>query len=168
MASGAASHPVTVSGPARLDETAVRAWGERVGRDVPTPVVIGLEGPLGAGKSVLARAIGRGAGVTEPMPSPSYNLLFRYPAGDGRTLVHLDLYRLERPDELDELGWFELPAPDELVVVEWPGRAEGRLPSDHWHIRIDPVPGASHLRSVTARPVGAHPALPLLGPDAGL
>jgi tRNA threonylcarbamoyladenosine biosynthesis protein TsaE len=88
----------------RLDEESLVRWGARIGETVTTPVLIALVGSLGVGKSVLARAVGDGAGVRQPMPSPSFNLLFRYSAFDGLEVVHLDLYRLERPDELWELS----------------------------------------------------------------
>ncbi|MGD8281272.1 MAG: tRNA (adenosine(37)-N6)-threonylcarbamoyltransferase complex ATPase subunit type 1 TsaE, partial [Gemmatimonadota bacterium] len=68
----------------RLDEAELVRWGTGIGADVNPPVVIGLSGQLGAGKSVLARAIGAGAGVTATMPSPSYTLVQRYQGRDGR------------------------------------------------------------------------------------
>ena len=75
----------------RLDEASLALWGERIGETVDTPVVLGLRGELGAGKSVLARAIGKGAGVSAAMPSPSFNLLFRYPARPDGSLADRDL-----------------------------------------------------------------------------
>jgi tRNA threonylcarbamoyladenosine biosynthesis protein TsaE len=141
-----------------LDEAALRAWGQRIGESVPAPLFIALRGDLGAGKSVLARAIARGAGVAATMPSPTYNLLFRYPAADGAEVVHLDLYRLERPQEVIELGWRELGAAHEIVVVEWPERAEKLLPPDRWEIRLHTVDALT--RAVDAEPHGNVPALP--------
>lgn len=143
----------------RLDEAALVRWGERVGQTVDTPVFLGLQGPLGAGKSVLARAIGQGLGVKQPMPSPSFNLLFRYGARLGVQVVHMDLYRLDTPDELWELGWEELGQPNEVVLVEWPERAEGFLPPDHWLIELSLVPGRPLLRDVGVVRVGQPPEL---------
>ena len=143
----------------RLDESSLVLWGERIGETVETPVVLGLRGPLGAGKSVLARAIGVGAGVLEAMPSPSFNLLFRYPARPGKEVVHLDLYRVASPDELWELGWESLGADHEIVIVEWPERAEKLMPMDHWLIELSATPGDSELRDVKVRRVGAPPVL---------
>ena len=114
----------------RLDEIELERWGERIGSTIRPPAFICLEGQLGAGKSALARAIGRGAGVEVAMPSPSYNLLLRYPASSSREVVHIDLYRLESPDDLWELGWSQLGSESEIVLVEWADRAEGALPSD--------------------------------------
>ena len=143
----------------RLDEAGLARWGEIIGETVDTPVVLGLQGELGAGKSVLARAIGKGAGVRAAMPSPSFNLLFRYPAGLGRQVVHLDLYRVAEPDELWELGWQDLGAEQEIVIVEWPERADSLMPADHWLIEICATPGKSELRDVAVRRVGVPPDL---------
>ena len=141
----------------RLDEASLARWGERIGETVDTPVVLGLRGELGAGKSVLARAIGKGAGVRAAMPSPSFNLLFRYPAGLGRQVVHLDLYRVAEPDELWELGWQDLGAEQEIVIVEWPERADSLMPADHWLIKLAATPGEAELRDVEVRRVGVPP-----------
>ena len=103
-----------------LTEAELVAWGERIGEAADPPLFLALRGDLGAGKSTLARAIARGAGVEGPVPSPTFNLLFRYETPRGVTLAHLDLYRLEDPEEVWELGWGELPEAREIVVVDWP------------------------------------------------
>lgn len=143
----------------RLDEAELVRWGVRIGASMTPPVVIGLSGPLGAGKSVLARAIGAGAGVSARMPSPSYTLLQRYPGHEGRQVVHLDLYRIESPEELHELGWAQLGQDDEIVLVEWPQRAGKLLPSDHWLIDIDVPDEQPHLRDIEVLRVGSPPDL---------
>jgi tRNA threonylcarbamoyladenosine biosynthesis protein TsaE len=139
----------------RLDEAELKRWGRRIGQTVERPVIIALRGSLGAGKSVLARAIGSGAGVSEAMPSPTYNLLLRYPLASGGALVHLDLYRLESPDELWELGWAQLGEEGEIVLVEWPERAEDLMPPDHWVIRLTVPEGEPTLRDVEVHRSGA-------------
>jgi tRNA threonylcarbamoyl adenosine modification protein YjeE len=143
----------------RLDEFALVEWGKEIGRSVAAPVFIGLSGPLGAGKSVLARAIGAGAGVDAHMPSPTFTLLQRYPTGRGRSVVHLDLYRIGSPDELWELGWGQLPGDDEMVLVEWPERAGPLLPADRWMIELAAPPVRSDLREVSVTRVGVPPEL---------
>lgn len=130
------------------------------------PLVVALRGPLGAGKSVLARAIARGAGVSSPMPSPTYNLLFTY-ALDGRTVHHLDLYRLEDPEDVWELGWEELGRGRELVLIEWPERAERLLPEGRWEVLLGLA--GEGLRTVRVERRGhapPPPRLPVSG-DAG-
>lgn len=143
-----------------LTEKEVVQWGTRIGETVVTPVFIALRGPLGAGKSVLARAVARGAGVEGPIPSPTFNLLFRYPSPGGVDVVHMDLFRLRDPDELWELGWDEVGTERELVMVEWPERAGSLLPADRWEIQlVVPSPG-SLLREVKVSREGAPPHLP--------
>lgn len=143
---------------ADLTEAELTAWGERVGRETTTPLVIALRGDLGAGKSTLARAIARGAGVQGEVPSPTFNLMFEYDTPRGR-VHHLDLYRLEREDEVWDLGWAELGAPGDLVLIEWPERAEALLPAPRWEVTLEET-GDDGRRRVDARPTGAPPALP--------
>jgi tRNA threonylcarbamoyl adenosine modification protein YjeE len=91
--------------------------------------VIALRGPLGAGKSELARALIRArAGAEIEVPSPSFTLVQDYPLGD-LVLRHIDLYRLGAPGELAELG-LDAPEPDEVWLVEWPECAGDDFPRD--------------------------------------
>jgi tRNA threonylcarbamoyl adenosine modification protein YjeE len=161
---GAAAQTTPVSSVHEgVDEQRLELWGEQVGRLAQTPLFIALRGDLGAGKSVLARAIARGAGVEAVMPSPTYNLLYRYDAAEGRTLVHMDLYRLEREAEVWELGWRELGTAGELALVEWPERAQSLLPPDRWDILLEVT--APELRRIRLTPHGDVPALPTLHED---
>jgi tRNA threonylcarbamoyl adenosine modification protein YjeE len=121
--------------------------------------VLALRGELGAGKSVFARAIARGAGVTGGIPSPTFNLLFRYETPRGVTVSHLDLYRLEDREEVWELGWRELGDGNEIVLIEWPQRAEELLPGRRWDIRIE-AGSSDDTRIVTAEPANAPHPLP--------
>ncbi|HEU0055543.1 MAG TPA: tRNA (adenosine(37)-N6)-threonylcarbamoyltransferase complex ATPase subunit type 1 TsaE [Longimicrobium sp.] len=143
-----------------VTEAELAAWGERIGREAAVPLVIALRGDLGAGKSTLARAVARGAGVAGEIPSPTFNLLFRYDTPRAR-VHHLDLYRLEHPEEVWDLGWSELGAEGDLVLVEWPERAEALLPRDRWDVELEEI-GDPERRRVEARPVGEPPALPPL------
>jgi tRNA threonylcarbamoyladenosine biosynthesis protein TsaE len=143
-----------------LDEAGLVAWGERIGREAGLPLVLALRGPLGAGKSVLARAVARGAGVTGALPSPTFNLLYRYELSGGRAVVHLDLYRLTRADEVWELGWRELGGEGELVVIEWPERAEALLPVDRYDVWLEPETADAGLRRVKVERRGEPGPLP--------
>lgn len=138
------------------------AWGRTIGRVVATPVVFALRGALGAGKSVLARAIARGAGVTTSMPSPTFNLLFQYDTQDI-IVNHIDLYRLEDESEVWELGWRELGLDNQIVLIEWPERAESLLPTPRWDISIAPSEGDPQTRTISLVPIADPPALPLPG-----
>jgi tRNA threonylcarbamoyladenosine biosynthesis protein TsaE len=92
---------------------AARAW----------PLVIGLVGDLGSGKTTWVRAMLRGLGLTGRVPSPTYTLLEQYTCGE-LAVVHLDLYRLRGGDELEHLGLRDwLAEPLCWIVVEWPERA---------------------------------------------
>ena len=143
-----------------LSEEELARWGERIGSSVRPPVFLMLRGPVGAGKSVLARAVARGAGVRGAVPSPTFNLVFRYPGVRGKTIVHMDLYRLNDESELAELGWFELGDRGEIVIVEWPERARALLPPDRWEISLTaPAPGAT-VRAVEVSCSGKPPGLP--------
>jgi tRNA threonylcarbamoyladenosine biosynthesis protein TsaE len=143
-----------------LTERELTLWGRRIGTEVEAPIFLGLRGQLGAGKSVLARAIARAAGVEGAMPSPTFNLLFRYPAREGVEVIHLDLYRLRDPEDLWELGWEELGQGGEIVLVEWPERAGPHLPDHRWDIHLLPPEPGSHLRMVQVERSGEPPHLP--------
>jgi len=102
---------------------------------------VALSGPLGAGKSALARAIVRaklGAPEAE-IPSPSYTLVNVYAAPDGE-VWHADLYRLSDPEEAAELG-LEDAAADALVLLEWPERMGEAQPGRRLEIALGPTPG---------------------------
>lgn len=95
--------------------------GERIGNSLRGGELISLSGPLGAGKTVLARGIARGLDVTGPVRSPSFNLMREY---RGRLIFrHWDLYRLD--GGYDSLGLEESVSDDAVVVVEWAERWSG-------------------------------------------
>jgi tRNA threonylcarbamoyladenosine biosynthesis protein TsaE len=99
-----------------------------------------LEGPLGAGKSALARAFLRAAAQDPALevPSPTFTLVQSYDLPGGTAAHHFDLYRLTGPDGLLELGWDE--AREGIVLVEWPERL-GRL-TPQGALRVELKPGA--------------------------
>lgn len=90
--------------------------------------LVTLSGELGTGKSTFARGALRALGARGPIKSPSYTLLEIYEL-PGISVVHLDLYRLTDPDELENLGLSDYHRPGFLWLIEWPERAAGRLPS---------------------------------------
>jgi len=101
----------------------------------PARAVVYLQGPLGAGKSTLARAWLQALGVTGAIKSPTYTLVERYPIPGGEA-AHLDLYRLAAAAELDFLGLDELAAEATLWLVEWPERGEGSLPAPDLRLQL--------------------------------
>ena len=90
--------------------------------------VIELRGELGSGKSTFSRGALRALGVAGHIKSPSYTLLETYDP-PGIRVVHLDLYRLNDPDELEHLGLADYHRPGFLWLIEWPERGAGRLPA---------------------------------------
>ncbi len=113
------------------DEKEMIALGAELAAVLAAPAVVFLEGPLGAGKTTLARAFLRGLGHTGAVRSPTYTLVESYPF-DAFDVHHLDLYRVADPDELEFLGIRDLAASDAIWLVEWAERGADRLPApDH-------------------------------------
>ena len=117
------------------DEAATRRLGEAVAHALQPGETVCLSGPLGAGKSTLARALIRALTTPdEDVPSPTFTLVQFY-EGPRLKVAHFDLYRLTNPDEAYEIGLDE--ALDEgAALIEWPERLEGRLPGDRLDIEI--------------------------------
>lgn len=141
--------PLAPAGGLVMGERELIAWGEQLGRFAHPPLVIALSGELGAGKTTLARAICVGYGVTEPVTSPTYALVHEYHAPRS-AVIHVDLYRIERPDDLGGIGWDELVGSHALVIVEWPEHALDRLPADHLPIALDYLPSEPSRRLLLA------------------
>lgn len=97
-----------------------------------------LDGPLGAGKTSFARAlIRRLAGPGTEVPSPTFNLVLTYNLPGGVTLWHFDLYRINDPREIDELGLEDALA-DGISLIEWPDRLGAEAPADALTLRLRP------------------------------
>jgi tRNA threonylcarbamoyladenosine biosynthesis protein TsaE len=120
-----------------LDADATARLGAAIAKALRPGDTICLFGPLGAGKSTLARGLIRA--LTRPdeeVPSPTFTLVQTYEA-DGMPIAHFDLYRLARASEIEELGLDEA-LDDGVAIIEWPERLEGRLPPDRLDIVIAP------------------------------
>jgi tRNA threonylcarbamoyladenosine biosynthesis protein TsaE len=102
--------------------------GARLAEVVAAGDVITLSGPLGAGKTSIARGLLSALGLEDEAPSPTFAIVQPYAPPETRLpVMHVDLYRIEHPDELDELGLDEARA-DSVLLIEWPERAPGRWP----------------------------------------
>lgn len=117
------------------DQAATEALGAELGTQLRPPVVVHLEGDLGAGKSTLARGLLRSWGETGPVRSPTYTLIETYETSVG-TVHHLDLYRLGDAEELYYLGLDDMLAEPAVWLIEWPAVGEGVLPLPDWHILL--------------------------------
>ena len=105
------------------DPMATHGLGEALAGLLRVGDVVTLSGPLGAGKTSLARGVLAGLGLADEAPSPSFALVIAYAAPEVRLPVwHVDLYRLSGPGELDELG-LEDARDEAALLVEWPERA---------------------------------------------
>ena len=141
--------PRAESGHLKLTETELKKWGEQLGRAASPPLLITLAGELGAGKTTLAQSICFGYGVLEEVTSPTFALVHQYSAPRS-AVFHIDLYRIESPDQLTNIGWDEIVMARALILVEWPERAGTRLPEDHLPIDLDYVPGDPARRILLA------------------
>src|SRR2546430_2482630 len=97
--------------------------------------VLSLGGDLGAGKTTFVQGLAIGLGITERVTSPSFVLLKEY-LGGRYPLIHMDVYRLERMQEVVDLGYDEFLDPSHIVVVEWGDMVEPLLPKDHLSIEM--------------------------------
>jgi tRNA threonylcarbamoyladenosine biosynthesis protein TsaE len=112
------------------DTSATEALGAALARAYPAGdggTVVYLEGELGAGKTTCVRSLLRALGVTGLIRSPTYTLVEIYELATV-TCVHVDLYRLQGPTEVDDLGLRDYQASGCLLLVEWPEKGAGALP----------------------------------------
>lgn len=126
-------------------ESETLALGIRLGQSLKSGDVVALYGGLGAGKTVLAKGIAKGLGISDEVTSPTFTLLRQY---QGReTLCHFDLYRIEDEQELAHIGFYDYLGADGVCVIEWPENAPDLSPSVC--VRIDGSGGeARHIEII--------------------
>jgi tRNA threonylcarbamoyladenosine biosynthesis protein TsaE len=111
--------------------------GVRLGELLEPGDLVCLSGDLGAGKTVLARGIGRGWGAAARVTSPTFTLVNSYPRlRDGRILYHVDAYRLESAADVITAGLEEVLQGEGVVMLEWPERITTFLPADRLWIAM--------------------------------
>ncbi len=101
--------------------------------------IILLYGNLGAGKTTLTKAILAQLGVTEPITSPTFNIVSTYPLPTGEQIHHFDLYRIKTIDELYDIGFEEYLDSGKLCLIEWPEIAEPLYPSEVLSVHIETI-----------------------------
>lgn len=131
--------PLAERGALAMTESELREWGRKFGRSAHAPLVVTISGELGAGKTTLVQAICAGYGVTDEVTSPTFALVHEYRAPRS-PVHHLDLYRLDRPEQLDEIAWDELVSARAVVLIEWPERAGDRVPAGHVSLTLQHLP----------------------------
>lgn len=121
------------------DLSATAAFGRRLGALLFPNAVVALIGPLGAGKTQLARAMAEGLGIANPaaVTSPTFTLIHEYPA--RLPIFHFDAYRLNRPNEFLDLGVTEYYEAGGVCLIEWADKVEAALPTERLTIRLVPV-----------------------------
>ncbi len=117
--------------------------------------VLYLSGDLGTGKTTLARGFLRECGVRGLVRSPTYSLMELHETA-AISLLHLDLYRLREPGELDQLGVREWARPSCIWIVEWPERAAGRLPGADLILELTAAASEHQIEARAGSAVGQH------------
>ncbi len=114
--------------------------GAALAREFSPPAVVLLIGNLGAGKTTLAKGIVEGLGAASPddVSSPTYTLIHEYGGAARAKVYHIDLYRLDRPEQLAALGLDEIFDTPAVVLLEWAERFPESLPPSRWEIRLIP------------------------------
>ncbi len=137
------------------DESTTRRIGAALGRRLRPGDVVAVQGPLGAGKTRFIQGLADGLGVTEPVQSPSFILIQAYPLPGSGRFYHVDLYRLEEPEEAWALGLWDLFAEPAIVALEWPERAAGLIPEPYLQVSL--VPLGETIRRIQIDGVGEFP-----------
>ena len=130
-----------------------RGIGRALGASAHAGTLLALIGPLGAGKTELAKGVAEGLGVTSVVNSPTFVLMNEH-AGRLR-LFHIDAYRLDDPEEALAAGLFDDRQASGIAVVEWADRLGERLPAERLELTIVPAADGSDSRVIGWRAIGA-------------
>jgi tRNA threonylcarbamoyladenosine biosynthesis protein TsaE len=116
-----------------------RELGKQLGECLQGGDVVALIGDLGAGKTAFAQGVGEAFSITGPMTSPTFTIIHEYQGqlqGIEVRLIHMDLYRLEHPEEAEVIGVEDAFVEDAVCLIEWPEIAEDYLPRDRLNVEI--------------------------------
>jgi tRNA threonylcarbamoyladenosine biosynthesis protein TsaE len=109
------------------DEEAMLVFGETLAKAITGGAIVYLYGQLGAGKTTLVRGILRSMGYEDKVKSPTYTIVEPYEIGSV-IVYHFDLYRLNTPDELEQIGMADYAGADAICLIEWPEKGFPLLP----------------------------------------
>jgi tRNA threonylcarbamoyladenosine biosynthesis protein TsaE len=134
-------------------ESATIRLGEQFASQVRCGDVVALEGDLGAGKTEFVKGVCRFFAVTDLVTSPTFSIINQYDgtAPDGQVLkiYHVDLYRIDSPEELAEVGFDDMVfAHDAIKLIEWPEKAAHLMPARRWTVRISADAENDDLRTI--------------------
>ncbi len=110
-----------------VDEQALQQFAKKLAPFCSAPLILFLIGDLGAGKTTFARSLLQALGISEKIKSPTYPIVESYQTNQY-PIFHFDLYRIQSPFELDELGIDDYFNQTAIFLIEWPERSQGRLP----------------------------------------
>lgn len=123
---------------------------EAFGREAGSGAVFALSGDLGTGKTVFSKGFAKGLGITETVVSPTFTILREYRSG-RLPLYHFDVYRIEEPEEMNEIGYKEYFYGDGVSLVEWADAVPEIIPRDAVRITIEKDPARGYgYRKITA------------------
>ena len=117
------------------DEQSLISFANKFACDMPVPLVIWLEGDLGAGKTSFTRGLIHALGYKGRVKSPTYGLLEHYQLASLQVL-HMDLYRISDPGELEFLGVEDLLDEQTVLLIEWPDKGGSWLPRPHFMFKF--------------------------------
>lgn len=121
------------------DEQETKELGRRLGTACKAGSVISLRGPLGAGKTVIAKGVAEALGITEAIVSPTFTLVQEY---EGKMpMHHMDLYRIEGVEDFGGIGGEELLYSDGVTLIEWSEKIEALLPADTIRVELSILEG---------------------------
>lgn len=126
----------------------MQAFGSSLAQQLRGGDVVYFQGELGAGKTTLIRGILRGFNYSGFVKSPSYSLIELYQIGPLQ-VVHLDLYRLNAPAEIENIGLSDYLTSDSILLIEWPEKAEGFLPKPKYCCQIEVTENGGRKVSLT-------------------
>lgn len=112
------------------------AIGQDIGKSLTQGAIVCLIGDLGVGKTVFTKGFAKGLGITEPITSPTFNIVNTYDL-ESCSFHHFDVYRIENPEELEDIGFDEYIYGNDMVLIEWANQITEYIPEQATWIYIE-------------------------------